>query len=139
MTLEEMKARVIFQINADIDDLGDYEPHMDGYINTGYDKLLFALMNMHLKDGPFDELVEDYDFPKLPEWMHPAITDFATWLVYRNGNPQKQSRGMRFLESFQEVLMQVKSMAGKYAWDDELGALVQLSNTTPQFFNIPTP
>jgi hypothetical protein len=40
------------------------------------------------------------------------LTDWATWFIYRNGNPQKQQRGMAFRSSFDEILMRVASTGG---------------------------
>lgn len=135
MTLEELKARVIFQINADLDDLGDYEPHLDGYLNLGYDKLLYAMLHRHTGSEGFMVLEENDDDVMLPEWMHPAVADYATWLCYRNGNPQKQSRGMQFLNSFNEVLAEAKSLSGSASYDEETGELT-ITDKPPQFFNV---
>ena len=68
MTLEELKTRVIFQVNADADDLSDYEPHLTGYINRGYNLLLFALVKRRLPSADFPELSKDEDTPKIPAW-----------------------------------------------------------------------
>ena len=65
MTVEEIKNRVMFQTNNDVDDM---------------------------------------DEPALPVRFHPAIADWATWLVYRNGTPQKQQRGIPFRNAFEEML-----------------------------------
>ena len=135
MTLEELKARVIFQINADLDDLGDYEPHLSGYVNQGYDKLAWALLTRRLGSRGLPVLEADSDVPVLPDWMHPAMADYATWLVYRNGNPQKQQRGMQFLQAFNEVLQEAKGLAGRVSFDEETGELT-VSDKTPQFFNV---
>lgn len=136
MTLEELKARVIFQINADLDDLGDYEPHLDDYINEGYDRLIFALVKRHLGIAVLPFLKEDEDEPKLNDIrQHQAVADYATWLVYRNGNPQKQQRGTQFLQAFNEVLQEAKGQAGKVSFDEETGEMT-IRTDAPQFFNV---
>jgi hypothetical protein len=56
--------------------------------------------------------VEDTDVPNLPEWTHRALCDWATWLVYRNGNPQKQQRGLAFKTAFEEVLAKLADEGG---------------------------
>ena len=107
MTVEEIKNRVMFQTNNDVDDMEDYMPYLMGYINEGYDKLVYAFAKVHLSDDPDDtysDLTDDMDEPALPVRFHPAIADWATWLVYRNGNPQKQQRGIPFRNAFEEML-----------------------------------
>ena len=107
MTVEEIKNRIMFQTNNDVDDMEDYMPYLMGYINEGYDRLVYAFAKVHLSDDPNDtysDLTDDMDEPALPVRFHPAIADWATWLVYRNGNPQKQQRGIPFRNAFEEML-----------------------------------
>ena len=40
MTLAEIKAQIMFQTNNDAEDIDDYLPHVNDYINEGYDKLV---------------------------------------------------------------------------------------------------
>lgn len=108
MTVEEIKNRVMFQTNNDVDDMEDFMPYLMGYINEGYDRLVYAFAKVHLSDDPEDQycdLVDDMDVPALPVRFHPYIADWATWLVYRNGNPQKQQRGIPFRNAFEEMLV----------------------------------
>lgn len=42
MRMSEIQERVMFQTVNDIDDIGDFLPHLDGYINAGYDLLFFC-------------------------------------------------------------------------------------------------
>ena len=42
MTLNEIKQAVMFQTDNDRDDLGDFMPYLLGYINEGYDRLLYV-------------------------------------------------------------------------------------------------
>lgn len=136
MTLSELKARVIYQFNADEDDLPEYEPHITGYVNQGYDRLLHALVGKRLPGAPFPELEASTDTPKTPEWTHSAMADYATWLVYRNGNPQKQSRGQAFLSRFLEVERECKSLSSRMTFDESTGEMTQESDKPPQFFNV---
>ena len=101
MTVGEIKNEVMFQTNNDIDDLGDFMPYLMDYINEGYDRMMYAWEDRHVSDK---ELQTDADIPEVPEWAHRALADWATWLVYRNGNPQKQNRGYPFRSAFEEVL-----------------------------------
>lgn len=135
MTVEEIKNRVMFQTNNDVDDMDDYLPYLMGYINEGYDRLTYAYAGRHLSDVGTDEngvmyyaMMDDTDVPAIPERYHPAIADFATWLVYRNGNTQKQNRGMAFLRSFEEYLSQIKN---------EGGAIGEVNGKATNFINIP--
>lgn len=175
MNLLEIQELVMFQTNNDKDDLGDFTPHLTGYVNEGYDRLLYAYDKKHLGAGPAliegpelitgpewiavpamlasaappedaddapqlpyaddkEHLGEDPapladadDVPQLPLWTHHAIADWATWLVYRNGNPQKQSRGFQYRAAFDEVLRQVTASGGRAGAEKPVTA----------FYNIP--
>ena len=120
MTVGDIKNEIMFQTNNDIDDLGDFMPYLLDYINDGYDRLMYAWNETHLED----RLQSDIEEPDLPEWTHRALVDWATWLVYRNGNPNKQSRGVPFQSAFYDIL-------GKIS--DEGGNKGKVKN----FFNIP--
>lgn len=112
MTVGDIKNRVMFQTNNDAEDVGDYLPHLVDYINDGYDQLMNAWYGTHVPAGEHDRLEIDADEPELPEWTHIAIADYATWLVYRNGNPSKQNRGTAFYSAFREVLAKIHSEGG---------------------------
>lgn len=110
MTLNEIRNQIMFQTNNDADDLGDYMPHINDYVNEGYDLLVNSYTGGHLMDES-----EDYapmhgggDEPTLPLYAHRAIVDYATYLIYRNGNPSKQSRGQAYLQNFYTVVAQLK-------------------------------
>ena len=132
MTLLEIKEQVMFQSNNDADDLGDYEPHINDYVNEGYDLIVAVWDNTHINTADYPALEEDSDEPNLPEWIHRALVDWATWLVYRNGNPQKQNRGMAYREAFEQMLNKLSGMGGKEGLNDD-GSLVKYK----KFINIP--
>ena len=132
MTLVEIKNQIMFQTNNDAEDVGDYLPHLIDYINEGYDKLVKAWAKTHTGIGEYDRLEYDTDEPDLPEWTHRALCDWATWLVYRNGNPQKQQRGYAYRSAFEEILSQIAGEGGE-AGLDENGNLKQYK----YFRNIP--
>lgn len=111
MTVGEIKNLVMFQTNNDADDLGDFMPHLLGYINEGYDKLVYAYAGQHVTEDT--ALQDDSDVPDLPTWAHNAIADWATWLIYRNGNAQKQNRGFPFRSAAEETLVRITSENGK--------------------------
>lgn len=112
MTLAEIKNQIMFQTNNDAEDIDDYLPHVDDYINEGYDRLVSAWTKNHIPQTDYPRLSADTDVPKLPEWTHRALCDWATWLVYRNGNPQKQNRGLAFRTAFEEVLAKIVGEGG---------------------------
>lgn len=112
MTLGEIKNMVMFQTNNDADDLGDFLPYLKDYINDGYDRLVLAFSNQHAGQDSEDypPLNKDKEIPNLPDWVHHSIADWATWLIYRNGNAQKQSRGYQFREAFERVESKLRGM-----------------------------
>ena len=107
MTLAEIKNQIMLQTNNYEDDIDDYLPHLVDYINDGYDRLVKV-------------------------WTHRAICDWATWLVYRNGNPQKQNRGMAFRYAFEEILAKLSDEGGLAGLNED-GTNIQYKN----FRNIP--
>ena len=114
MTFGEIKNMVMFQTNNDADDLGDFLPYLATYINDGYDRLAVAYSGEHSGEDSenYPPLRKDKESPELPDWAHQAIADWATWMVYRNGNVQKQNRGYQFRNAFAEVENRLRSMTG---------------------------
>lgn len=133
MTLAEMKAHVMFQTNNDAEDVDDYLPSLLNYLNDGYDRLVKVWTKSHMEQTEYPWLEEDTDEPNLPEWLHVYICDWATWLVYRNGNPQKQNRGMAYRYAFEEALAKISDEGGASGIDPETGLNVQYK----KFRNIP--
>ena len=122
----------MFQTNNDADDLGDFTPHIDDYINEGYDRIVYIWDHLHVPSTDYPRLDEDDDVPNLPEWIHRYIADWATWLIYRNGNPQKQNRGMAYRAAFEELLTKISGAGGKAGLNED-GTQKKYSN----FINIP--
>ena len=120
MTVSEIKREVMFQTNNDVDDLGDFSPYLMDYINDGYDRLMYQYKQEHA-----EFLQTDEDIPDLPEWTHRALADWATWLVYRNGNPNTQSRGVPFQSAFYDILGKISDQGG-------------IKGVVKNFYNIPT-
>lgn len=114
MTVGEIKATVMHQTNNDASDLEDFAPFLNDYINDGYDKMLMAYASEHAGSENYPALLSDEDEPDLPDWWHNALADWATWLVYRNGNAAKQQRGYVFRTAFEEALAQIKAEGGKH-------------------------
>ena len=132
MTLAEIKNQIMFQTNNDEEDVDDYMPHLVDYINDGYDRLVKVWTKSHTPQDEYPRLSADTDVPALPVWTHRAICDWATWLVYRNGNPQKQQRGMQYRAYFEEILRQLSDEGGAAGLNDD-GTNVQYK----KFRNIP--
>lgn len=101
MRFIDIKNQAMAQTGNDADDLSDFLPHLDVYVNEGYDLLVYAWSKKHAGDEDYPLLDGDDDEPNLPWQAHPALADWATWLLYRNGNPQKQQRGIPFQLSFE--------------------------------------
>ena len=109
MTLKDLREHALFQSNNDAEDLSEFNPALDKYINEGYDKLTMAYAKLHLdqtkEDGttPYTTLANTTDAVQLPTWCHRAIGDFATYMIYRNGNALKQNRGIPYLQQFESA------------------------------------
>lgn len=134
MTLGEIKEQVMFQTNNDAEDVGDFLPSLTDYVNEGYDMLVYAYDHQHVDEmsPEYPPLDMDADEPALPGWTHRALADWATWLVYRNGNPQKQQRGMQFRFSFESVLARIADGGGADGLNED-GTQKRYRN----FINIP--
>lgn len=132
MTLSEIKDQVMFQTNNDPEDIEDFLPHAEDYINEAYDRIIRVWEHSHVPSEAYPALKEDTDEPAIPEWMHRYLCDWATWLVYRNGNPQKQQRGYQYRSHFYEFLSTIADEGGKEGLDED-GNLKRYRN----FRNIP--
>lgn len=117
MDLSAIKQQVMFQIGGDTEDVQDFLPYLTRYINDGYDRLTMAAYGQHVGKEQDDTppLTHDRMSPSLPEWTHPAIADYATWLICRNGNAQRQNRGYAFRRAFENVESRLRvSQSGRY-------------------------
>jgi phosphatidylethanolamine-binding protein (PEBP) family uncharacterized protein len=134
MTVSEMKDQIMFQTNNDTEDIEDYEPYVLEYLNDGYDRLVMVWAKQHVSktNATYPALSADIDVPATPEWTHRYIADWATWLVYRNGNPQKQQRGYAFRANFLEMLAKVAEEGGAAGLNED-----GTQKTYRNFINIP--
>ena len=114
MDLSAIKQQVMFQIGADASDVQDFLPHLTRYINEGYDRLTMAAYGCHVSEESceYPPLMHDRSTPVLPEWTHTTIADFATWLICRNGNTQRQNRGLAFRKAFENVESRLRLYGG---------------------------
>jgi hypothetical protein len=109
MTLEALRERVLYQTNNDADDLDDFEPHITDYLNIGYNLLLYAYSHRHVGADDAPPLADPADEPQVPERYQSAIADWATWMIYRNGNLQKQQRGQQFRYAAEQVFAEARA------------------------------
>lgn len=98
MRLGALRARATIQATGDAEEAAVLEPLLSQYINEGYDRLAEAF---GLKEC--EMLQTEEDEPVLPAWAHGAIADYASWMLMRNGNAQRQSRGLQFRAAFEEA------------------------------------
>lgn len=115
MTLAELRNSVMFQTNNDAEDLGEFLPSLDDYLNEGYDRLMEAYMDVHLEDedSEYSFMMNNDDEPELPLWAHRAIADYGTYMVYRNGNVTKQNRSVPYYQAFMEMLLKLREAGRK--------------------------
>lgn len=119
MTFAEIKEQIMFQSGNDADDLVDYLPHVNDYVNEGYVRLAKEWAGEDYTEADYPVLQEDEELPALPNWTHRALADYATWLVYRNGNPQRQQRGLYFRQAFEDVLTRIREEGGKRGLNED--------------------
>lgn len=111
MTFIEIQNRALFQYGMDAEDIDDVLPALPDYANEGYDLLHHAWYEEHLTDE-HPRMLLPADVPELPQWTHKGICDYATYMLYRNGNPQKQNRGQAFLLAFEEIRTRIRNEGG---------------------------
>lgn len=117
MDLSALRQQVMFQIGGDAEDVQDFLPYLTDYLNEGYDRLVMAAYGYHVgeKENGAEPLRHDRSVPALPAWTHRAIADWATWLICRNGNTQRQNRGYAFRRAFEDVEGRLRSaQSGRY-------------------------
>lgn len=108
MTLLEMKNLLMIQTGNDVEDYADFSEQSLHYLNQGYARAHRHWMGVE----PKTLLAVDTDTPEVPAQLHPAIVDWATWLLYRNGNISKQSRGLVFKDAAERALALVARNGG---------------------------
>lgn len=111
MTLKELKDMLMLQMGNDVEDYSDYAIQALIYLNEGYGRAYQHWVGVY----PDMPLALDTDIPALPSHVHSAIVDWATWLMYRNGNPSKQNRGYAFRQSAEKTLRTLPLFGGKSA------------------------
>lgn len=108
MTLTDLKDLIMIQTGNDVEDYPDFSTQSLVYLNEGYRRVYHHWMGAY----PESLLSDDDDTPAVPEPLHTAIADWATWLLYRNGNISKQNRGLAFREAAEKALSRVPRNGG---------------------------
>lgn len=122
MTLAQLKNLIMIQTGNDVEDYPDFAEQSLAYLNEGYRRVYSHWL------GVFPEtlLEADEDVPNVPVSLHHAIADWATWLLYRNGNISKQNRGLAFRGAAEKALSRVPRNGG--IPDEERTAAARFSN-----------
>jgi hypothetical protein len=99
-----MKMRCMAQFGADAEDLREFLPELEGYLNSAYNLMSWYADKKRVgnRENERPRLAEDSDIPDVPEWTHEYMCDYATYLIYRNGNQARQQRGIPFLQRWNE-------------------------------------
>lgn len=109
MTVGEIKRLVVEQFGQTDDEARPHMPKLTLYINDGYDIMVNAWKpRTHIGDEGFPRMMADDETPQLPIWLHAYLADYATYLIYRNGNAQRQQRGIPYLARFNEAVSRIR-------------------------------
>ena len=96
MTLDELRSLTMQQLQEDVEDIDEYQPMIDEYINMGY----MQVMN-HLDATGTEDLSDPTHEPAFyPEQYHGILADYATYGVLGTGTTVRQSRAMFFYNRF---------------------------------------
>jgi hypothetical protein len=112
MTLDNIIDAALLQLQRDADDLSldEYAAALKLYINQGYFELLRAREG---DAGTFDSLVDGTQVPRLPEWAHHALADFATYKALSCGSAARQARAKVFRGEYERVLTRMSEARGR--------------------------
>ena len=115
MTLGEIKEAALFQTSNDVEDIDDFRPVLSVYIDEAYDQLVFAWAQQHPSDynHHYPLLKEREDVPRLPDWTHQALADWASYRILSSGNVGKQNRAGVFRGRFDEILRKIAYEGGR--------------------------
>ena len=110
MTVAEIKRLVVEQFGQTEEEMREHMPKIISYINDGYDLMVDAWKpHKHVGGEEYPRLTRNDETPLVPEWLHGYLADYATYLVYRNHNPQRQQRGIPYLQRFNEAIGRLKT------------------------------
>lgn len=56
----------------------------------------------------YPEMTEDSEEPKLPEWAHGALADYACYRYLSNGNMAKQSRAQFYFQQYYQTMNRIR-------------------------------
>jgi hypothetical protein len=104
MTIEALKGLVLRQLGEDVEDVEEFDDLLDVYLNQGY----IALMEKRKGSASGIDPLSDAN-NLLPERVHPALADYATYRILMNGNALRQQRSQAFLSNFEDARIRLKS------------------------------
>jgi hypothetical protein len=101
------------QFGADAEDLREFLPELEGYLNSAYDWVSWYIDKKHVgnREDERPRLSADTDEPDVPQWLHEYMCDYATYLIYRNGNQARQQRGIPFLQRWMDAIEKLRAEA----------------------------
>jgi hypothetical protein len=105
MTYDAIKTLTILQLGEDTEDMADYLVFLETYLGNGY----YELMKVR-KSGVIagvDPLSATNN--ELPDYIHSALADYATYAILTNGNTNKQNRAQAYYARFEKARIGLKS------------------------------
>ncbi len=110
MNLASIREQALHQAGYTADDLPDLLPHLNHYINEGYDRMVAAFFHAHVENaGEYPPLAHDKTQPLIPDWAHRSLSDYASWMLCRNGSASRQNSGYLFRRAFDEALARARN------------------------------
>jgi hypothetical protein len=111
MQLDEIKELALRQQNIDVEDVAEYDALLTAYLSQAYIDLM-GVRKRGILTG-----VEPLSATNnlLPEHVHSALADYATYSMLSNGNAQKQSRAGVFYSRYVSARTMLKSQAQEAA------------------------
>lgn len=111
MQLDAIKELALQQQNIDVEDVAEYDFLLSMYLSQAYYELM-SVRKRGILTG-VEPLSGSNNL--LPEHVHPALADFATYKMLSNGNAQKQARAGAFYSSYLNAKTTLKSEAQEAA------------------------
>ena len=120
MTLSQLIAHALRQLDEDAEDVSEYEESFKVYANMGYDldpdgrglhiwrvdlagKTLRAVCEV-----AFYPMEDGDDEPQIPEYAHAALADYICYRHLSSGNLAKQSRAQFYQNSFYQTMQRIR-------------------------------
>lgn len=124
MEYSAIKELTLLQLGEDVEDMEDFITFLDVYLGRAY----WELMKVRKRGIMIGVQPLSMSNNLLPEYVHPALSDYATYAILTNGNATKQSRAQSFYARYEASRMTLKSED-----EDALDASNQAAGTTLKF------